>query len=141
MNLKIAIRGKGGQGAKTLAGVIMQAALLENENLYVAMGQEYDAAVRRGISNSYLILSENPIINPVIDRDGFDIVIDIPTSAGQNKGIFLTGVITGSEKWQMKKELLEQALRKNLADAHLNKALKAFNDGVTTGEKTKEEET
>ncbi|MFH1759408.1 MAG: hypothetical protein ABH822_02505 [Patescibacteria group bacterium] len=126
MKIQIAIHGKGGQGVKKAAEIMMKTALLSNPNLHIALGQDYDTVVVGGISKAFLILSDEPIINPIVETP--DIVIEI---AAGKKSIFSIGTIADKEiaSWVFRKETLEQIIRQTFTGKTLEKNLKEFKNG------------
>ena len=73
----IAINGKGGDGAQMLAKIIANAALLQN--LHVSCYPIYDAAKRNGESSARIKVSDEKIINLVVDEP--EIIIDLSGSS------------------------------------------------------------
>ncbi|MBI2046312.1 MAG: 2-oxoacid:acceptor oxidoreductase family protein [Parcubacteria group bacterium] len=78
MELSMIIFGKGGFGVHTLGAIICRAIMAENPSCYVALAPEYDTAVRGGVSNCHLVVSDMPC-NPVVEWKP-DVGIDICAS-------------------------------------------------------------
>lgn len=135
MKITIEIRGEGGGGAKTLARVIGEAAVIENKNC--SFYPVYDATVRGGVSNAYITINDDEILNPVVEK--IDTTIDLN---GENKnlkiddefkknkkllGIFLVGAIIAK---LLKKESLITAIKNNVSEEYYLQNIKAFEAGV-----------
>lgn len=157
MRVEIEIKGVGGQGIKRLASIIYSAFLMEDSSLNISLGQDYDSVVRGGISNSHLIISDQEIVNPVLERA--DIVIDITNGLiilyhskngepktveipkdkmkrkNHHKGLFFIGVLAGMEESFFKHELFEKTIVEMFVNDSISQSqnLKAFNDGVKFG--------
>lgn len=123
--MKLSLLGVGGQGIKLLGKVL--AKILTDNNHYIALTFEYDAFVRKGKSNSYLVFSKERIENPIID--GSDLLYDLKDKKLQNRllkkynnpkvmNMILLGEILKKLKLKipkdMKKYLPKKFLKENL---------------------------
>jgi len=143
----IEILGKGGDGTQTLSRIIGEAAVLEGKNC--CFYPVYDAIVRGiisdngcaiGISNAYIIISDESVINTIVEK--IDITINLNndneilkisdefTKSKKLLGIFLVGAIITKI---LKKESLIIAIKNNISDNYLSQNIKAFEAGVKAG--------
>ena len=135
MKTTIEILGKGGDGTQTLANIIGEAAVLEKKNC--SFYPVYDAMVRWGVSNSRIIISNDEILNPIVEI--IDIIIDlnndnttlkIGDDIKKNKkllGIFLIGAVVTKI---LKKESLITAIKNNISEEHCTQNIEAFKAGI-----------
>lgn len=135
MKTTIKILGKGGDGIQALAGIIGEAAVLEKKNC--SFYPVYDAIVRGGVSNAYITINDDKILNPVVEK--IDIIIDlndnnetlkIGDEIAKNKkllGMFFLGAIIAK---LLKKESLITAIKNNIAEEYHFQSMKAFEAGV-----------
>ena len=134
MKITIEILGEGGDGTQTLSRIIAEAAVLEKKNC--SFYPVYDATVRGGVSNAYITISDDEILNPVIDK--IDIIIDLNdnneiTEFTKNKkllGVFFIGAVITKV---LKKESLITAIKNNIPKEYYLQNLKAFEDGISAG--------
>lgn len=136
MKTTIEILGKGGNGIQTLGNIIGEAAVLENKNF--SFYPVYDAVVRGGISNAYIIVNDEEILNSAAEK--IDISIDlnnenenlkIDDEFKKNKkllGIFFIGAVVTQA---LKKESLITAIRNNVLEEYYLQNIKAFEAGIT----------
>ena len=147
MKTTIEISGKGGDGTQTLARIIGEAAILEEKNC--SFYPVYDAVVRGiisdngcviGISNAYIIISDESIINTIVEKiditinlNGDNEILKISDEFTKSKkllGIFLVGAIITKI---LKKKSLIAAIKNNVPENYLPQNLKAFEAGITAG--------
>ena len=147
MKTTIEISGKGGDGTQTLSRIIGEAAVLEGKNC--CFYPVYDAIVRGiisdngcviGISNAYIIISDESIINTLFEKiditinlNGDNKILKISDEFTKSKkllGIFLVGAIITKI---LKKESLIAAIKNNVPENYLPQNLKAFEAGITAG--------
>lgn len=67
MRIKCAFSGSGGQGSALMAKLVCDSAV--KEDLKVVMTQTYGIEQRGGDSTAYVIVSDNPIGNPLVEND------------------------------------------------------------------------
>ena len=129
---KIVICGTAGQGIKLLGYVLSN--ILKDQQYYVAFIYDYDAFVRGGKSNSYIVFSKEPIDNPIID------VPDIEYNLNDKK---LQEILLGKYKNVMSMNMVllgiilkvinlkmrEEDIRKYLPKHHLEENLLAIMKG------------
>ncbi|MDR2302016.1 MAG: 2-oxoacid:acceptor oxidoreductase family protein [Deltaproteobacteria bacterium] len=68
MLYKCVFSGSGGQGSALLAKLVCQAAIIDK--LKVVMTQTYGIEQRGGDSTAFVIVSDSPIQNPLVEADG-----------------------------------------------------------------------
>ncbi|MDR0622469.1 MAG: 2-oxoacid:acceptor oxidoreductase family protein [Deltaproteobacteria bacterium] len=68
MRYKCVFSGSGGQGSALLAKLVCQAAIVDK--LKVVMSQTYGIEQRGGDSTAFVIVSDQPIGNPLVEADG-----------------------------------------------------------------------
>jgi 2-oxoglutarate ferredoxin oxidoreductase subunit gamma len=68
MQYKCVFSGSGGQGSALLAKIVCQAGI--KEDLKVLMTQTYGIEQRGGDSTAFVIISDSPIGNPLVEEDG-----------------------------------------------------------------------
>jgi 2-oxoglutarate ferredoxin oxidoreductase subunit gamma len=68
MQYKCVFSGSGGQGSALLAKLVCQAAI--EDHLKVLMTQTYGIEQRGGDSTAFVIVSDSPIGNPLVEGDG-----------------------------------------------------------------------
>jgi len=145
MRVEITIYGKGGHGVKKLADIICAAALLQYPDLNVAIGGIYDSAVRGGISNGFIILSDKEIVNPVLEeanvtidlndgkiavREKFELQVSIPKMASRYRGIFLLGMLVRTNSVEViSSKTVVQALHEIFHSRSFDKNLEIFRKG------------
>lgn len=146
MKTTIEILGKGGDGAKTLARIIGEAAVLDGKNC--SFYPVYDAVVRGtisdgkiiGASNAYIIISDEKIINPIVEKKDINIILNLNGENGiaindeiaKNKkllGIFLVGAFMAVKI--LEKESLITAIKNNISEEYCVQNLKALEAGIT----------
>ncbi len=76
-NTKIIIAGFGGQGVVLAGKIIARAAMLEDKN--VTMMISYGAEMRGGTANSTLVISDDEIASPFVERPDIAIIMNRPS--------------------------------------------------------------
>lgn len=77
MKYKCAFSGSGGQGSALMAKLLCQGAIVQS--LKVVMTQTYGIEQRGGDSTGYVIVSDQPIGNPIVESDADVSVVLSPT--------------------------------------------------------------
>lgn len=81
MKYKCAFSGSGGQGSALMAKLLCQGAIMQN--LKVVMTQTYGIEQRGGDSTGYVIVSDQPIGNPIVESDA-DVSVALSSSMYEN---------------------------------------------------------
>jgi Pyruvate/2-oxoacid:ferredoxin oxidoreductase gamma subunit len=144
--IKIAIYGKGGDGAQVLADIIITAAMLNG--FEISAYPIYDAAKRGGESSAGIIISKKEIINPIIENPLAIINLNTEIVSIKNKlaetdkesqakwsydkkmlGLFLFGVLVKKLKF-IKEECVEQAIKQCVSEKFTEQNINAFKAGM-----------
>ncbi|HOV13348.1 MAG TPA: 2-oxoacid:acceptor oxidoreductase family protein, partial [Spirochaetota bacterium] len=88
---KIIIAGFGGQGVIVAGKLLAYAAMKENKE--VTHFPSYGAEMRGGTCNCSVIISDNKIANPIIDKPDIGIILNKPSKDKYEKTIQKNGFI------------------------------------------------
>ena len=154
MKIQIEITGKGGQGIQILSKIIRMAIEISGESLHLAIAQSYDAMVRGGISDGHIIISDEKILNPVLEnpditvdlvnkkivrkncKDIIQIPPDILDGAPKYHGVVLIGIMIKIEKNFFNKDFIKKAIGELFREDAVarGKNLEALRLGIDIGE-------
>lgn len=88
---KIIIAGAGGQGVMLLGKVIAEAAMEENK--YVSWFPSYGAEVRGGTANCMVVISDEEVSSPYVDKADILIIMNEPSLLGFSSRIKDRGLL------------------------------------------------
>lgn len=115
--IKLAIKGKPGQGIQLLAFVL--ANFLKDNGFQVALTSHYSPLVRSGESMAFLVFSKKKIENPLIEKADWEYSLEKNDRFPRSANMVLLGLILGRLKLPPNKTRIKKYLPKKFQKENL----------------------